>query len=226
MPELESLVEVRRVEHSLQAIKSAYRRYARFYDALFGAVLHAGRKAVVAALDCRPGERVLEVGVGTGLSLPLYPSYTRIVGIDISGEMLARARARTERIGLDNVDALEEMDAEAMSFPDAAFDKVVAMYVASVVGDPKRLMAELERVCRPGGTIYIVNHALSANPVLGAIEKSLAPLSRLIGFRPDFEKSELTGEAGRLEHVRDINLLWKVFRLQMPPAPPTRAAPA
>jgi phosphatidylethanolamine/phosphatidyl-N-methylethanolamine N-methyltransferase len=195
-------------------MKAAYRRYASIYDALFGAVLHAGRKAVIEALECGPGERVLEVGVGTGLSLPLYPAYTNIVGIDLSREMLEKARERVARLGLRNVESLQEMDAEAMSLPDASFDKVVAMYVVSVVGRPRRLMAELERVCRPGGQIFIVNHARSDNPILGGLEKALAPLSNLIGFRPDFEMRELVDDVGRLEHVRNINLLWKVLRLQ------------
>jgi phosphatidylethanolamine/phosphatidyl-N-methylethanolamine N-methyltransferase len=198
-----------RVEH----VKAAYRRYAAVYDTVFGAALHAGRKAVIQTLNCRPGERVLEVGVGTGLSLPLYPADTRIVGIDLSREMLEKARTRVERLRLTNVEALEEMDAESMSFPDASFDKVVAMYVVSVVRHPKKLVSELERVCRPGGEILIVNHLRSENLVLGALEKSLAPLSSLIGFRPHCEMSELVDDVRRLEHVRDVNVLWKVLRL-------------
>ena len=195
-------------------MKAAYRRYASIYDTVFGAVLHPGRKAVIEALECRPGERVLEVGVGTGLSLPLYPAHAHIVGVDLSHEMLEKARQRVARLGLRNVESLQEMDAEAMSFPDASFDKVVAMYVVSVVERPKKLMAELERVCRPGGEIFIVNHARSENPILGGVEKALAPLSNLIGFRPDFEMRELIDDVGRLEHVCNINLLWKVLRLQ------------
>jgi phosphatidylethanolamine/phosphatidyl-N-methylethanolamine N-methyltransferase len=198
----------------MQAVQAAYRRYASIYDALFGPVLHPGRKAVIEALACRPGERVLEVGVGTGLSLPLYPRGTRLVGIDVSPEMLQKARSRVARLGLSNVEGLHEMDAEAMSFPDASFDKVVAMYVVSVVRHPKRLMAELQRVCRRGGAIFIVNHTRSENAVLGGIEKALAPLSGLVGFRPDFEMRELVDDIGRLEHVRDINFLWRVLRVQ------------
>jgi len=142
----------------IQTVKAAYRRYARVYDALFGPVLQPGRKAVVKALGCRPGERVLEVGVGTGLSLPLYPPHTRVTGIDVSTEMLDKARARVENRRLANVEALLEMNAEEMTFPDASFDKVVAMYVVSVVERPARLLEELHRVCRPQGEIFIVNH--------------------------------------------------------------------
>src|SRR4051812_3668299 len=94
----------------MQAVQAAYRRYASIYDALFGPVLHPGRKAVIEALACRPGERVLEVGVGTGLSLPLYPRGTRLVGIDVSPEMLQKARSRVARLGLSNVEGLHEMD--------------------------------------------------------------------------------------------------------------------
>jgi phosphatidylethanolamine/phosphatidyl-N-methylethanolamine N-methyltransferase len=195
-----------------ETVKAAYRRYAGVYDALFGAVLQPGRKAVIQALSCRPGDRVLEVGVGTGLSLPLYPAHTRVTGIDVSSEMLAKARERVDELGLANVEALEEMDAEAMSLADASFDKVVAMYVASVVGRPDRLMAELRRVCRPGGEIFIVNHVRSDNPLIGGLEKALAPLSGLIGFRPDFELKELTG-SHRLDQVSRINFFWKVMRM-------------
>lgn len=198
----------------MQAVQAAYRRYASVYDALFGPVLHAGGKAVIEALACGPGERVLEVGVGTGLSLPLYPRGTRLVGVDLSPEMLQKARSRVARAGLSNVEGLHEMDAEAMTFPDGSFDKVVAMYVVSVVRHPKRLMAELQRVCRRGGAIFIVNHARSDNAFLGGIEKALAPLSGWVGFRPDFEMRELVDDVGRLERVRYINFLWQVLRVQ------------
>jgi phosphatidylethanolamine/phosphatidyl-N-methylethanolamine N-methyltransferase len=197
----------------LDAVKAAYRRYAGFYDALFGPVLQPGRRAVIQALGCRPGERVLEVGVGTGLSLPMYPSSVRLTGIDVSREMLQKARARVARRGLANVEALLEMDAEAMDFPDASFDKVVAMYVVSVVRDPARLLQELHRVCRHDGEIFIVNHFRSDNRLLGAVEKALGGLSAQLGFRPDFEMRDMLpggyeGEAAR------VNMLFKVLRLR------------
>lgn len=197
-----------------EAVKSAYRRYAAVYDAIFGAVLQPGRTAVLDALELRPGERVLEVGVGTGLSLPLYPPQVRVTGIDVSGEMLAKARARVAREGLANVDALLEMDAEAMSFPDASFDKVVAMYVMSVVARPPRLLAELRRVCRPGGEIFIVNHVRSDNRLIGAVEKALARFSDQLGFHPDFELRQLGPGTAVLDEVSRINFFWKVLRLR------------
>ena len=112
----------------LETVKTAYRRYAGFYDALFGPVLQPGRKAVIEALQCKPGERVLEVGVGTGLSLDLYPPDVRVTGIDVSREMLEKARRRVAKRKLSHVEALLEMDAEAMTFAAASFDKIVAMF--------------------------------------------------------------------------------------------------
>lgn len=194
--------------------REAYRRYAGFYDALFGPILQPGRRAVIEALGCRPGERVLEVGVGTGLSLPMYPAWVRITGIDVSRDMLARARERVARRGLANVEALLDMDAEQMSFADASFDRVVAMYVVSVVQDPGRVMAELRRVCRPGGEILVVNHVRSKNPLLGAVEKGLAPLSEKLGWHPDFELAQITAAGGTLLEISTVGLLWKVLRLR------------
>src|SRR5262245_54387052 len=133
----------------IDTVKAAYRRYAGFYNALFGPVLQPGRKAVIEAMDCKPGHRVLEVGVGTGLALDLYPEGVKVVGIDVSREMLEKARQRVARRGFNHVEALLEMDAEATTFPDASFDRIVAMYVLPVVPNPARLLAELHRVCKP-----------------------------------------------------------------------------
>jgi phosphatidylethanolamine/phosphatidyl-N-methylethanolamine N-methyltransferase len=198
----------------IEAVKAAYRRYASVYDALFGPVLHPGRKAVLHALKCRPGERVLEVGVGTGLSLPLYPSDVRITGIDLSREMLEKARTRVARRGLANVEGLYEMDANAMDFPDASFDKVVAMYVVSIVQEPARLLKELHRVCKPEGEIFLVNHVRSDNPIVSAVERSLARFSDHIGFHPDFDLKSLVNGSARVEHIANVNFLWKVMRVQ------------
>jgi phosphatidylethanolamine/phosphatidyl-N-methylethanolamine N-methyltransferase len=198
----------------IEAVKAAYRRYAKVYDAVFGPVLQPGRKAVLEALQCRPGDRVLEVGVGTGLSLPLYPPFVRLTGVDLSREMLEKARARVERRGLANVEGLHEMDALAMDFPDASFDKVVAMYVVSVVQEPARLLRELHRVCKPDGEIFIVNHVRSSNPVVGALERSLARFSDQLGFHPDFELHSLVNGSARVEHISSINFFWKVMRVR------------
>ncbi|HWA38400.1 MAG TPA: methyltransferase domain-containing protein [Burkholderiales bacterium] len=198
----------------IDVARQAYRRYAGFYDALFGPILQPGRRAVIDALGCRPGERILEVGVGTGLSLPMYPSWVTLTGIDVSSEMLEKARLRVARRRLQNVEALLEMDAEHMSFADGAFDRVVAMYVVSVVQHPERMMAELRRVCRPGGEILVVNHVRSQNPVLGAVEKGLAPLSAKLGWHPDFELAKILAAGGTLLEMSSVGLLWKVLRFR------------
>ena len=180
----------------IRAIEQSYRRYARIYDLCFGAVFQPGRRAIIARMECAPGERILEVGVGTGLSLPLYPDYVSVTGIDISSEMLDLAQARKRRGGLDHVAQLALMDAENMAFADDSFDKVVAMHVASVVAAPERLVGEMRRVCKPNGQIIFVNHFHSRNRLLGGIESLLAPLSRQLGFRPDFSLERFIGDSG------------------------------
>src|SRR6185503_3818635 len=178
----------------IESVKAAYRRYAGVYDAVFGPVLQPGRKAVVQALQLRSGEHVLEVGVGTGLSLPLYPRDVKITGIDVSREMLEKARRRVARRHLGNVEALLEMDAERMSFADASFDKVVAMYVVPVGANPVRLLEELHRVCKPHGEIFLVNHVRSDNRLIAAFENGLARFSDKIGFRPDFQLRDMVSD--------------------------------
>ena len=197
----------------IEAVKAAYRRYARIYDTVFGPVLQPGRRALLEQLDLKPGDRVLEVGVGTGLSLPLYPRSVRITGIDVSREMLEKSRARVARHRLDNVEALLEMDAEQMAFPDASFDKVVAMYVVSVVPRPAKLLEELHRVCRPDGEIFLVNHFRSENRIVGTIERMLGSVSSQIGFDPLVDLRELV-PAAQNGDVSRINLFWKLVRLR------------
>jgi phosphatidylethanolamine/phosphatidyl-N-methylethanolamine N-methyltransferase len=208
----------------IESVKAAYRRYAAVYDAVFGPVLQPGRKAVMQALRLRPGDRVLEVGVGTGLSLPLYPRDVKITGIDVSREMLDKARARVARRRLHNVEGLLEMDAENMALPDASFDKVVAMYVVSVVERPAKLLEELHRVCKPDGEIFLVNHVKSDNRFIAALEQGLARFSDKLGFHPDFELRDMVGDAGQLAEVSTINFFWKVMRLKNGVAHPKLAS--
>jgi len=198
----------------IESVKAAYRRYAGVYDAVFGPVLQPGRRAVLEALGLRPGERVLEVGVGTGLSLPLYPRDVRITGIDVSREMLDKARRRVERRGLGNVEALLEMDAEKTTFAPASFDKIVAMYVMPVVDRPAAVLEEMHRVCKPDGEIFLVNHVRSQNRLVAAVENSLARFSDKIGFHSDFDLRDLVSDAGELTEVATINFLWKVLRVK------------
>lgn len=175
----------------LSSIRSAYRRYARYYDRVFGPIFAGGRRMAVHLVNNGPGQRILEVGVGTGLSLPEYRRDARVVGIDISPDMLQLARERARDGALPQVEALLEMDAESLAFPDNSFDGVVAMYVASVVPNPDKLMAEMRRVCVPGGDVVVINHFASRHPFLRRLEQMLRPLSRLMGFRPDMELESL-----------------------------------
>jgi len=170
-----------------EAVRAAYRRWAGIYDAVFGGVSAAGRARAVAAVNALPGQDVLEVGVGTGLALPRYTAQKRVTGIDLSAEMLDRARARVQRLSLCNVAGLHEMDAEATGFEDSQFDIAVAMFVASVVPDARRLLSEMRRVVRPGGHLLFVNHFAATSGVRLAVERAMAPASRALGWHPDFK---------------------------------------
>ncbi len=199
----------------LAAIQQAYRRYARRYDVYFGALFQPGREAIIECLNCRPGTRILEVGVGTGLSLPLYPERVSVTGIDVSPEMLRRARARRYRARCVADIELRVMDAERMDFADDTFNTVVAMYVASVVAHPVRLIDEMRRVCKPEGELFILNHFHSANAVVGWAEALLAPFSRKLGFHPDFSLRRFLDETHlELIESRPVNLFgyWTLLR--------------
>jgi phosphatidylethanolamine/phosphatidyl-N-methylethanolamine N-methyltransferase len=173
------------------AVQAAYKRWAGVYDGAFGLISAAGRKRAVALVNALPGTEVLEVGVGTGLALPLYTTDKRVTGIDLSAEMLARARSRTKKLHLDHVAGLHEMDAEATGFADQSFDTAVAMFVASVVPHPKRLMTELRRLVRPGGHILFVNHFISPSGPRRWVEQAAAPASHALGWHPDFAMEAL-----------------------------------
>ncbi len=192
-----------------------YRLFSGSYDLVFGPVFHPGRKQAVRLANDRPGQRILEVGVGTGLSLPHFRRDARVTGIDVSAEMLAKAQRRVERLKLAQVEALLLMDAERMSFEDNAFDAVLALYVASVVPDPARFAAEMRRVCKPGGTIVVVNHFTSENPVMRFVEKRLAPLAGKIGFHADFPLDRFLAQSGlQVRETLPSNLFgyWKLLR--------------
>lgn len=174
-----------------ESIREAYRRWAGVYDTVFGGVSSFGRKRAVAAVNRLPGRDVLEVGVGTGLALPHYRPDKQITGIDLSAEMLCQARARVAEQRLRGVRALLEMDAEDTTFPDASFDTAVAMFVASVVPNPRRLLAEMRRVVRPGGNLLFVNHFAARRGPRWWVERAMAPASRALGWHPDFAMEAL-----------------------------------
>lgn len=208
----------------LSSVEKAYRRLAGTYDTFFGAIFHPGRKAVMEHLDLNPGDRVLEMGVGTGLSLPLYPRDVEVYGIDVSEPMLEKAREKKVSHHLDNVKQLEVMDAESTSFPDDMFDVTVAEYVVTVVPNPAKCIDEMRRVTKPDGELVIVNHFHSESPVLGTLEKALAPLSGTVGFRPHMRERDLIEETN-LEVVerRKVNLFhyWTMLKCRN-----NKAAPA
>lgn len=174
-----------------EAVRDAYRRWAGVYDEVFGSVSGPGRRRAVAAVNALPGTRVLEVGVGTGLALPLYDPRKRVVGIDLSRDMLLRAKERVAARRLRNVTGLMEMDAESMAFADGSFDVAVAMFTATVVPDAKRLYREMRRVVRPGGQLLFVNHFAAEGGLRWWAERTLAPLSRVLGWHPDFVLTDL-----------------------------------
>lgn len=208
---------------SNRSIKNAYRRYAGIYDRLFGSVFAEGRRKAVELGTATPGMKVLEVGVGTGLSLPDYGNGAEVWGIDLSEPMLQKARDRVEREGLTHVRDLAVMNAEATSFDDATFDTVVAMYVASVVGNPARMFREMARICKPGGNIIVVNHFASTHWAIEAVEKAFAPISGLIGFRPDYSMAEMLSDARMpLVSVSRVNWFgyWKLAHFHNLPLPP------
>lgn len=199
----------------LQDTLKTYRLFSGSYDLVFGPVFHPGRKDAVRIANDRPAQRILEVGVGTGLSLPYFRADARVTGIDVSAEMLAKARRRVQRRKLKQVEALLEMDAESMTFEGNSFDAVLALYVASVVPNPARFAAEMRRVCKPGGTIVVVNHFTSENPAMRFVEKRLAPLAGKIGFHADFPLDTFLDASGlQVREVRPSNLFgyWRLLR--------------
>jgi phosphatidylethanolamine/phosphatidyl-N-methylethanolamine N-methyltransferase len=176
------------------AIQVAYKRYARNYNLIFGKIFEQGRRRVIERMNCKPGERTLDVGIGTGLSLSFYPEYTKVVGVDISPHMLRVAKRQVESLSANNI-SLSLMDAQQLCFQDDTFDKVSAMYVASVVPDPKTMIAEMKRVCKSGGDIFILNHFSNGQFVLRLIETALIPFENVIGFRPRFSMERLIDDS-------------------------------
>jgi phosphatidylethanolamine/phosphatidyl-N-methylethanolamine N-methyltransferase len=167
-------------------VEHVYEKLANVYDLVFGPTLHPGRLAAIDRMGIRRGDRVLEVGVGTGINTSLYPKKCHVTGIDISSSMLEKARERVAREDRRNVRLLE-MDAARMTFADNTFDIVYAPYLVSVVPDPVQVVSEMRRVCRPGGKIIILNHFRSANPLLSRLEQAISPFTVHIGFKSDLD---------------------------------------
>ena len=172
-------------------VEKAYGRLAPIYDFVFGKVFDHGRQSTIAEAD-RIGGRILDVGVGTGLSLSDYSSSTKICGVDISEPMLRRAQQRVRELKLANVEALAVMDAKHLAFPDSFFDAVVAQYVITAVPDPEATLDDFIRVLKPGGELILVNHIGAEGGPRRVFELAFAPLARRLGWRPEFPWTRLT----------------------------------
>jgi phosphatidylethanolamine/phosphatidyl-N-methylethanolamine N-methyltransferase len=202
--------EAMAAEFDNEAVAKAYARWAPIYDLVFGAVFERGRKASIAAAE-RVGGRILEVGVGTGLSLPDYSWTNRLTGVDLSAPMLRKAKARAAEHRLTNVDGLAVMDAQHLGFRDGAFDVVVAQYVITAVPNPEATLDEFVRVLKPGGEIILVNHLGAEAGLRAAFEQWFAPIARRLGWRPEFRWDRLAQWAARHGGVHVIE------RRAMPP---------
>jgi phosphatidylethanolamine/phosphatidyl-N-methylethanolamine N-methyltransferase len=176
-------------------VEGVYDKLANVYDLTFGPTLHPGRLQAIQRMGITGEDRVLEVGVGTGINLSLYPRDAAVIGIDFSSSMLEKARERAARKDVPHSLRLLQMDAADLKFADDSFDIVYAPYLISVVPDPVRVAQEMRRVCRPGGRIVILNHFLSPNPILSRLERSISPFTIHIGFKSDLDLPAFLAQA-------------------------------
>jgi phosphatidylethanolamine/phosphatidyl-N-methylethanolamine N-methyltransferase len=189
------------------SVVAAYSRWAPVYNGSFGVVTRSSRMTAMELVNRIPPSRVLEAGVGTGISLPGYDWRHRVVGIDLSPAMLERARRLVEKEALGNVEDLRLMDLAELDFPDASFDVVMAMFVMTVVPDPHKALVEIARVLRPGGYFVVTNHFKADEGPRAMLEKAMAPLAPLLGWRPDFPMDAVMGQPGlRLVEIRRCGL--------------------
>lgn len=184
---------------NIEAVVKSWNRYSFIYDLTWGLFLSPGRKHVIDKIQLGEDNHVLEVGIGTGASLPLYTDCTKVTGIDLSTKMLEVAHKRIKKHSIENAEILE-MNAEKLNFPDNHFTHVIAMYVVSVSPNPEKVIKELKRVCKPGGDIVILNHFSHRDTFMTKLEKMLTPLSTKIGFKPFFPLDDF------LNQVDDINI--------------------
>src|SRR6202035_1629243 len=191
MTDIVKLAGTAQLDFDRETVEQAYDRWAPVYDLAFGGVFSKGRKAAIQATN-KIGGRVLEVGVGTGISLPQYAPHLRIFGTDISEAMLSKAKQRVTDLRLKNVEGLAVMDAEKLEFPDNSFDVVMAQYVVTAVPNPEAAMDEFARVLRPGGEIILLSRVSADAGMRRFIEQKLQPVVRQLGFRTDFAWSRYT----------------------------------
>jgi phosphatidylethanolamine/phosphatidyl-N-methylethanolamine N-methyltransferase len=193
-----------------QTLNDAYARWAPIYDLVFGKVFDAGRKASIEAAE-RIGGRILDVGIGTGISLLDFSCANRIVGVDISEPMLRKAQRRVAEAKLANVELLAVMDAEKLGFRDNSFDVVVAQYVITAVPNPDATLDEFMRVTKPGGEVILINHIGAEGGPRYVFERCFAPVARRLGWRPEFPWARITAWVARAGGVKLVE------RRPMPP---------
>ena len=190
-----------------EKVEKVYTNYAVMYDQTFGRMVQQSRESAVRGLPIEPGDRVLEVGIGTGEALPLYPQHCEVMGIDFSEGMLEKARKRIKKHQLNHV-SLRRMDAAQMELENDSFDIVMAAYVVTAVPDYREVVSEMIRVCKPGGRIIMLNHFSNGNKMIAAVEKMISPLCKHIGFRTDLSlNTVLEGTTLVVERKKKVNPL-------------------
>ena len=195
-------------------VERAYELYAPVYDFIFDWIFAPGRNAAIQHLGLKPNEMVLEVGIGTGLNLPLYPPSCRLTGIDLSGDMLDKAVERAQKLAMPNV-TLKVMDATSMDFAENEFDKAVATYTISAVPDPVAVLREMRRVVKPGGALVILNHFRSERRLSGFVEDLVAPVCTRLGWKSNLPMMPLLEQVGLTpEVVTKVNLFngWRLVK--------------
>ena len=193
-------------------VEGVYEKMASVYDVFFGLTLHHGRARAIQRMGITPAHQILEVGVGTGIGLPLYPRRCAVTAIDLSDGMLERARSRVAQYDLDNV-RLIQMDATELTFPDNSFDVVYAPYFINCVPDPIAVTREMRRVCRQDGRLVFLNHFLSDQAIVSRIERAIAPLTLHLGFKSDFDLPAFLTQTGlRAASIEKVNLprIWSL----------------
>ena len=195
-------------------VKRAYKFYAPAYDFVFDWIFHPGREQAVRLLDIKRNDHVLEVGIGTGLNLPLYPTHCHITGIDLSEEMLEKAQDKIIELGLISV-TLKVMDATVMDFGDSEFDSAVATYTISAVPDPVGVLREMRRVVKPGGSIVLLNHFRSDRRVVGRLEDLVSPVCTRLGWKSNLPFEPLLKQVGLIPDISTkVNLFngWRLIK--------------
>ena len=195
-------------------VERAYELYAPVYDFIFDWIFSPGRDAAIRQLDLQRSDSVLEVGIGTGLNLPLYPPTCKLTGIDLSQEMLDKAVERVETLAMPNV-TLKVMDATSMDFGDDEFDQALATYTISAVPDPVAVLREMRRVVKPGGVLVILNHFRSERRVMGWLEDLVAPVCTRLGWKSNLALKPLLAQVGlEPELIARVNMFngWRLVK--------------